>query len=112
MPKAVWMLLLVLIINITFLLLYFKEMKLMTFNPVYAASIGIPVVFLYDGFMTTISFTTVILFSEAWGYVHCRDQGNNCGSFFRRYISKSTIFEYRRKSLVRKLEVLLCGSIV
>ncbi|WP_374967539.1 metal ABC transporter permease [Lysinibacillus sp. RS5] len=72
-----------------FLLLYFKEMKLTTFDPVYAASIGIPIVFLYDDFMTTVSFTTVILFSEALGYVQCRDKGNNCGSFFRRYISKS-----------------------
>lgn len=64
MPKAVWMLLLVLIINITFLLLYFKEMKLTTFDPVYAAFIGIPVVFLHYGFMTTISFTTVVTFNS------------------------------------------------
>ncbi|EON70724.1 metal ABC transporter permease [Lysinibacillus sphaericus] len=64
MPKAVWMLLLVLIINIGFLLLFFKEMKLSTFDPVYAASIGIPVVFLHYGFMTSISFTTVAAFDS------------------------------------------------
>ena len=64
MPKAVWMLLLVLIINITFLLLYFKEMKLTTFDPVYAASIGIPVVFLYYGFVAMISFTTIAAFDS------------------------------------------------
>ncbi|MET4559537.1 manganese/zinc/iron transport system permease protein [Lysinibacillus parviboronicapiens] len=64
MPKAVWMLLLVLLINIAFLLLFFKEMKLATFDPVYAASIGIPVVFLHYGFMTSISFTTVAAFDS------------------------------------------------
>ncbi|MFU8646893.1 metal ABC transporter permease [Lysinibacillus sp. RSDA_15] len=64
MPKAVWMLLLVLIINIVFLLLFFKEMKLATFDPVYAATIGIPVVFLHYGFMTSISFTTVAAFDS------------------------------------------------
>lgn len=64
MPKAVWMLLLVLIINIGFLLLFFKEMKLATFDPVYAATIGIPVVFLHYGFMTSISFTTVAAFDS------------------------------------------------
>lgn len=64
MPKAIWMLLLVLIINVAFLLLFFKEMKLATFDPVYAASIGIPVVFLHYGFMTSISFTTVAAFDS------------------------------------------------
>ncbi|MGE8000363.1 metal ABC transporter permease [Lysinibacillus sp. NPDC093190] len=64
MPKAVWMLLFVLIVNIGFLLLFFKEMKLTTFDPVYAASIGLPVIFLHYGFMTTISFTTVAAFDS------------------------------------------------
>ncbi|MFE3572995.1 metal ABC transporter permease [Lysinibacillus sp. NPDC059133] len=64
MPKAVWMLLFVLIVNIGFLLLFFKEMKLTTFDPVYAASIGLPVIFLHYGFMTTISFTTVASFDS------------------------------------------------
>ncbi|WP_249659573.1 metal ABC transporter permease [Lysinibacillus fusiformis] len=64
MPKAVWMLLLVFVINIVFLLLFFKEMKLATFDPVYAATIGIPVVFLHYGFMTSISFTTVAAFDS------------------------------------------------
>ncbi|WP_144787634.1 metal ABC transporter permease [Lysinibacillus fusiformis] len=64
MPKAVWVLLLVLVINIVFLLLFFKEMKLATFDPVYAATIGIPVVFLHYGFMTSISFTTVAAFDS------------------------------------------------
>ncbi|WP_445477544.1 metal ABC transporter permease [Lysinibacillus irui] len=64
MPKAVWMLLLVFMINSIFLLLFFKEMKLATFDPVYAATIGVPVVLLHYGFMTSISFTTVAAFDS------------------------------------------------
>ncbi|WP_339258478.1 metal ABC transporter permease [Lysinibacillus sp. FSL K6-3209] len=64
MPKAIWILLLVLMINIGFLLLFFKEMKLATFDNVYAASIGVPILFLHYGFMTSISFTTVAAFDS------------------------------------------------
>lgn len=64
MPKAVWMLLLVLLINIGFLVIFFKEMKLATFDAVYAASIGVPIIFLHYGFMTSISFTTVAAFDS------------------------------------------------
>lgn len=64
MPKAVWMLLIVLFINISFLLLFYKEMKLSTFDPVYAATIGVPILILHYGFMTTISFTTVAAFDS------------------------------------------------
>ncbi len=64
MPKAVWILLLVLFINIGFLLLFFKEMKLATFDSVYAASIGVPILFLHYGFMTSVSFTTVAAFDS------------------------------------------------
>ncbi|WP_431030397.1 metal ABC transporter permease [Lysinibacillus sp. LZ02] len=64
MPKAVWMLLLVLVINIAFLVLFYKEMKLSTFDPVYAATIGLPVVLLHYSFMTTISLTTVSAFDS------------------------------------------------
>jgi manganese/zinc/iron transport system permease protein len=64
LPKAFWMLLIVVVINVGFLLLFFKEIKLATFDPIYAASIGIPVVFLHYGFMTSISFTTVAAFDS------------------------------------------------
>ncbi|WP_413367836.1 metal ABC transporter permease [Lysinibacillus sp. 3P01SB] len=64
MPKAVWMLLLVLVINIGFLLLFFKEMKLSTFDPIYAVSIGLPITVLHYGFMTIISLTTVSAFDS------------------------------------------------
>ncbi|WP_342472589.1 metal ABC transporter permease [Metasolibacillus sp. FSL H7-0170] len=64
MPKAVWMLLLVLVINVAFLMLFYKEMKLSTFDYVYAATIGLPVILLHYAFMTTISLTTVAAFDS------------------------------------------------
>ena len=64
MPKAVWMLSLVLIIDVLYLTLFFKELKLSTFDPVYAATVGLPLVFLHYSFMTTISLTTVAAFDS------------------------------------------------
>ena len=64
MPKAVWMLSLVLIIDVLYLTLFFKELKLSTFDPVYAATVGVPLVFLHYSFMTTISLTTVAAFDS------------------------------------------------
>ncbi|WP_042473754.1 metal ABC transporter permease [Bacillus ndiopicus] len=64
MPKAVWMLLLVLVINVAFLFLFYKEMKLSTFDYVYATTIGLPVILLHYVFITTISLTTVAAFDS------------------------------------------------
>ncbi len=64
MPKAVWMLSFVLIIDVLYLTLLFKELKLSTFDPVYAATVGLPLVFLHYSFMTTISLTTVAAFDS------------------------------------------------
>ncbi|MGE7934001.1 metal ABC transporter permease [Viridibacillus arvi] len=64
MPKAVWMLLFVLLINILFLLGFYKEIKLSTFDPIFAMSIGLPLVFLHYAFMTLVSFTTVAAFDS------------------------------------------------
>ena len=64
MPKAVWMLSFVLIIDVLYLAFFFKELKLSTFDPVYAASVGLPLAFLHYSFMTTISLTTVASFDS------------------------------------------------
>ncbi len=64
MPKAVWMLSFVLIIDVLYLVLFFKELKLSTFDPVYAATVGLPLAFLHYSFMTTISLTTVGAFDS------------------------------------------------
>ncbi|MEK3763351.1 metal ABC transporter permease [Solibacillus sp. FSL K6-4121] len=64
MPKAVWMLGSALLINIIILTLFFKQFKLSTFDPVYAASIGLPIVFMHYLFMLMISMTTVSAFDS------------------------------------------------
>lgn len=64
MPKAVWMLLFVLLINVLFLLGFYKEIKLSTFDPVFAMSLGLPLVFLHYAFMTLVSITTVAAFDS------------------------------------------------
>ncbi|MER2190728.1 MAG: metal ABC transporter permease [Solibacillus sp.] len=64
MPKAVWMLGSSLLLNILILVAFYKEFKLSTFDAVYAASIGIPIVFMHYLFMLMISFTTVSAFDS------------------------------------------------
>ena len=64
MPKAVWMLSLVLITDVLYLAFFFKELKLSTFDSVYAATVGLPLAFLHYSFMTTISLTTVASFDS------------------------------------------------
>ena len=64
MPKAIWMLGIALVLNVLLLIVFFKEFKLSTFDPVYAASIGIPIVFMHYLFMMMISLTTVSAFDS------------------------------------------------
>lgn len=64
MPKAVWMLSLVLFLNILFLLLLYKEIKLSTFDPVFALSIGLPIIAMHYSYMTLVSLTTVAAFDS------------------------------------------------
>ncbi len=64
MPKAVWMLLFVLLLNIAFLVLFYKEIKLSTFDPLFAISIGLPIMGMHYSFMTLVSLTTVAAFDS------------------------------------------------
>lgn len=64
MPKAVWMLLFVLFLNIAFLVLFYKEIKLSTFDPMFAISIGLPIMGMHYSFMTLVSLTTVAAFDS------------------------------------------------
>lgn len=64
MPKAVWMLLIVLLMNVLYLIFFYKEMKLSTFDPVFALSIGLPIVAMHYSYMTLVSLTTVAAFDS------------------------------------------------
>lgn len=61
-PKATALLGLVLLIVLFFIILFYKEWKITTFDPALAASLGIPVVFMHYLFMTLVSITTVASF--------------------------------------------------
>lgn len=63
-PKAVWMLGGVLILNLTIILLFYKEFKVSTFDPQLAASMGIPILFLHYLLMGMVSFSTVASFDS------------------------------------------------
>lgn len=61
-PKSTALLGLVLLIVLFFIILFYKEWKITTFDPALAASLGIPVVFMHYLFMTLVSITTVASF--------------------------------------------------
>lgn len=61
-PNALWQLSILLIINITFVSLFYKELKLSTFDPVYAQIAGFSTTLIYYLLMTLVSITAVTAF--------------------------------------------------
>jgi len=63
-PRPVWILGMVLILNITFISLMYKELKTYSFSPQLAATLGLPVTLIHYGLMGTVSFTTIASFES------------------------------------------------
>jgi manganese/zinc/iron transport system permease protein len=63
-PKAVWMLGFVFIVDLVLILLFYKEMKITSFDPQMAAALGIPVLFIHYLLMGMLSITTVASFDS------------------------------------------------
>jgi manganese/zinc/iron transport system permease protein len=63
-PSAVWMLGTVLIINLILIFLFYKEIKISSFDPAMATAIGIPVMFIHYSLMSMVSITTVASFDS------------------------------------------------
>ncbi|WP_377889773.1 metal ABC transporter permease [Alkalihalobacillus sp. R86527] len=63
-PSAVWMLGFVLILNLTLIFLFYKEIKISSFDPAMATAIGIPVAFIHYLLMSMVSITTVASFDS------------------------------------------------
>ncbi|MFD2627452.1 metal ABC transporter permease [Oceanobacillus kapialis] len=63
-PVAVWMLGGVLVINVLFIVIFYKEIKISTFDPQFAVLIGVPVVFIHYLLMTMVSLSTVASFDS------------------------------------------------
>ncbi|MDR6939130.1 metal ABC transporter permease [Arcanobacterium hippocoleae] len=64
-PRAMWMLLLILLINAIFLGLTYKVMQLSTFDRESAQAIGFPIRVVETGFMILVALTIVVAFSTA-----------------------------------------------
>ncbi len=63
-PRPVWILGMVLILNITFISMMYKELKTYSFSPQLAATLGLPVTLIHYGLMGTVSFTTIASFES------------------------------------------------
>jgi manganese/zinc/iron transport system permease protein len=63
-PKAVWMVGGVLIFCLLLILLFYKEIKICSFDPQMAAAVGIPVIFIHYLLMGLVSLTTVASFES------------------------------------------------
>ena len=61
-PKATALLALVFLIVLFFIVAFYKEWKITTFDPALAASLGIPVLLMHYVFMSLVSITTVASF--------------------------------------------------
>lgn len=63
-PRPVWILGMVLVINISFITLMYKELKTYSFSPQLAATLGLPVGLIHYGLMGTVSLTTIASFES------------------------------------------------
>jgi manganese/zinc/iron transport system permease protein len=63
-PKAVWMLGAVLVLNLIIIFLFYKEIKISSFDPDMAVALGIPVLFIHYLLMGMLSLTTVASFDS------------------------------------------------
>lgn len=62
-PQSLWVMGTLLVINLTFLLLFYKELKLTTFDPGLAATLGFAPTLVHYGLMLVLSITTVGAFT-------------------------------------------------
>ncbi len=61
-PKSLYIMLVVLILNILYIILFFKELKLSTFDMGLAAALGFSPIFIHYSLMTLVSITAVSAF--------------------------------------------------
>ncbi len=58
-PVSLWVMTGVLVLNVVFIVAFYKELKVTTFDPTLAAALGISPVLLHYGFMSMVSITAV-----------------------------------------------------
>jgi len=62
-PQSLWVMSILLVINVAFLALFYKELKLTTFDPGLAAALGFSPLLVHYGLMLVLSITTVGAFT-------------------------------------------------
>lgn len=63
-PRPVWILGTVFVINVLFVLLFYKELKITSFDPEIALAVGIPATLMHYLLMSCVSVTTVAAFES------------------------------------------------
>lgn len=63
-PRPVWILGFVVLLNLSFILFFYKELKVYAFDADLAVSLGIPVALVHYGLMGTVSFSTIAAFES------------------------------------------------
>ena len=62
-PKSFYLSFFLFLINIGFVLIFYKELKVVTFDPLFAKSIGISLIFFHYTLMSLVSFTVISAFN-------------------------------------------------
>lgn len=63
-PRPVWILGFVVLLNLSFIISFYKELKVYAFDPDLAVSLGMPVVLVHYSLMGTVSFSTIAAFES------------------------------------------------
>jgi manganese/zinc/iron transport system permease protein len=63
-PRPVWILGFVVLLNLSFIIFFYKELKVYAFDPDLAVSLGMPVVLVHYSLMGTVSFSTIAAFES------------------------------------------------
>lgn len=58
-PTSLWTMVVILLINLLFIILFYKELKVATFDPLFAASVGFSPTIIHYALMTLVSLTAV-----------------------------------------------------
>lgn len=64
LPRSFWTSLIILLINTGFIIAFYKELKITTFDPSFAAAIGFSAVWIHYGLLTLVSLTAVEAFDS------------------------------------------------
>lgn len=120
-PEALWEMLFILLLNVLFVFLFYKELKVSTFDPAFAAAIGFSPVLIHYALMGLVSLTAVGAYDAVGSIlvvgfmVGPALAGNLLTNDLKKMIGLSVVFAVFNSvagiSLARYLDVSLAGMI-